>query len=91
MGEENQQEQTQEQDQSQLQSDQPDQPWNQGTPVDSPPTPAPGMDPSLPETGDDSDFEEEPVGDAETPLHPEHSEERDEPNDLSNVDKEFDE
>jgi hypothetical protein len=64
---------------------------DQTTPEESQ-APRPGQSSDLPETGDDpSQFEEEPVQEStDRPEDADTGEERDEPNDLSHIDKEFD-
>ena len=54
-------------------------------------TPAkPVDDPNLPEDGDPEDFDEEPVDEAEFGGRPDEEGDPEEPNDLSDIEKEFD-
>ena len=57
--------------------------------ADAPPKPV--DDPDLPEEGDAAGFEEEPVPEDEFEDNPEGNEQLDEPNDLSEIEREFDE
>lgn len=58
---------------------------------EDPKAPKPVDDPNLPETGDSDEFEEEPIREESFEEHGEVLESRDTPNDLSEIEKEFEE
>lgn len=51
--------------------------------------PKPVDDPDLPDTGDSEEFEEEPIPEERFGEHEERQEALEEPNDLSDIEKEF--